>query len=170
LPSKSIGEPGATLLASSYDVIDQLTPLILAHRGRGTMAGLLQEHPDNRQPQQLRLSSYVLNASFERAAPPSLADGTATASAPPQVWPAGGLVIATAPDEFLFAGLGVTVTFTTEDPGVQAGILNVEEGRFVNGTWKNIRWLNGDETHQGRHLRLPPGRMSMQRIKLYRYR
>ena len=167
---ESIGEPGATLLTSSYDAIDQLTPLILAHRGRGTMAGLLQEHPDNRQPQQRRLNSYVMNASFERAAPPSLADGAATASGPPQAWPAGGLVIATAPDEFLFAGMGVTVTFATDDPGVQAGILNVDEGRFVNGTWKNIRWLNGDETHQGRHLRLPPGRMSMQRIKLYRYR
>ena len=29
---------------------------------------------------------------------------------------------------------------------------------------------NGDETHQGRHLRLVPGEFSMQRIALYRYR
>jgi hypothetical protein len=42
------------------------TPLILEHQGRGTMAGLLQEHPDNRAPQQLRLGGWVLNASFER--------------------------------------------------------------------------------------------------------
>ena len=67
--------------------------------------------------------------------------------------------------------MGVTVTFATDRiPAVQAGILDVEEGRFVNGRWENVRWLNGDQTHQGRHLRLEPGRMSIQRVLLYRYR
>ena len=78
--------------------------------------------------------------------------------------------MATAPDEFLFAGIGVTITFASPEPGWQTGILRVEEGRFENGRWKNIRWLNGDETHQGRHLRLVPGALSIQRIKLYRYK
>jgi hypothetical protein len=170
---ESIGETGAGLLTASYDMVDQLTPLILAHQGRGTMAGLIQEHPDNRQPQQIRLNGYILNVSFERSSPPSLADGaTAAASANPAstaTTPAGGLVIATGADEFLFAGIGITVTFATPERGWQSGILNVEEGRFVDGTWKNLRWLNGDETHQGRHLRLVPGRLAIQRIKLYRY-
>ncbi len=170
---ESIPESAASLLAASNDLVAQLTPLIVEHQGRDTMAGLLQEHPDSRQPQQLRLKGYVLNASFERSAPPSLADGViapASAAAMAPTWPAGGLVIATAADEFLFAGIGVTVTFATADPGWQAGILSVEEGRFVNGGWENARWLNGDQTHQGRHLRLEPGRFSIQRIKLYRYR
>lgn len=79
-------------------------------------------------------------------------------------------MIATGPDEFLFAGIGVTVTFAAGEPGWQTGILSVEEGRFVNGRWRNVRWLNGDETHQGRHLRLVPGRIAIQCIKLYRYR
>jgi hypothetical protein len=30
--------------------------------------------------------------------------------------------------------------------------------------------MNGDQSHQGRHLRLPPGEFGIQRIKLYRYR
>ena len=170
---ESIGGPAATLLAASNDIVAQLTPLIVEHQGRGTMAGLLQEHPDNRQPQQVRLNGYVLQASFERSSPPSLAEGVLDPAAPQPpraAWPAGGLVIATGPDEFLFAGIGVTVTFATMEPGVQAGILSVEEGRFVNRAWQNLRWLNGDQTHQGRHLRLEPGRMSIQRIKLYRYR
>jgi beta-galactosidase GanA len=170
---EGISGPAARLLAASNDVVDQLTLLIAAHQGRGTMAGLLQEHPDNRQPQQLLLNGYVLNASFERAAPVSLAEGAvidpAGATAAP-TWPAGGLVIATAPDEFLFAGIGVTVTFATPQPGEQAGILSVEEGRFVSGRWENVRWLNGDQTHQGRHLRLEPGRFTIQRLRLYRYR
>jgi beta-galactosidase GanA len=180
---ESIGEASGRLLAASNDLVAQLTPLIVEHQGRGTMAGLLQEDPNNTQPRQVRLNGYVLNASFERSTGPSLADGVAmqagaagatgaasAAAAPPTALPAGGLVIATAPDEFLFAGIGVTVTFATTESGVQAGILDVEEGRYVNGTWQNIRWLNGDQTHQGRHLRLEPGRLSMQRIRLYRYR
>ena len=134
------------------------------------MAGLLREHPDNRQPQQIRLNGYTLNVAFERSSPPSLADGATAGAAGAATSPAGGLVIATAPDEFLFAGIGVTVTFAAAEPGWQTGILSVEEGRFANGQWRNGRWLNGDETHQGRHLRLVPGRMSIQRIKLYRYR
>jgi beta-galactosidase GanA len=112
----------------------------------------------------------LLAAGFERSAPPSLADGAAAGSSTATAMPAGGLVIATGADEFLFAGIGVTVTFAATEPGWQTGILSVEEGRFVNGRWQNVRWLNGDETHQGRHLRLVPGRLSIQRIKLYRYR
>jgi len=49
------------------------------------------------------------------------------------------------------------------------GLLSVEEGRFAAGQWENIRWLGGDQTHQGRHVRLEPGRFSMQRVKLYLY-
>jgi beta-galactosidase GanA len=115
----------------------------------------------------------VLHATFERASPPSLAESAVldpSGAAATPAWPAGGLVIATGPDEFLFAGIGVTVTFATAEPGMQAGILTVEEGRFVDRRWVNVRWLNGDQTHPGRHLRLEPGRMSIQRIKLYRYR
>ena len=40
---------------------------------------------------------------------------------------------------------------------------------LVNGEWKNILWLSGDQTHQGRHVRLEPGRFSIQRVKLYHY-
>ena len=29
--------------------------------------------------------------------------------------------------------------------------------------------LNGDESHQGRHLRLPEGKFGIQRVRLYRY-
>jgi hypothetical protein len=39
----------------------------------------------------------------------------------------------------------------------------------VAGQWENIRWLGGDQTHQGRHVRLEPARFSIQRVKLYLY-
>ncbi|MGH9835886.1 MAG: DUF5597 domain-containing protein [Blastocatellia bacterium] len=70
-----------------------------------------------------------------------------------------------------FAGTGLVVTVEANTPGLPlAGILSVQEGKYVNGEWRPRRWLNGDQTHQGRHLRLPPGRFDIQRIKLYRYR
>jgi hypothetical protein len=78
-------------------------------------------------------------------------------------------VLATAPDEFIVAGTAVTITFASTAPGTRAGILSAEEGRFVAGRWENVRWLGGDETHQGRHVRLEPGRFSMQRVRLYLY-
>jgi hypothetical protein len=53
--------------------------------------------------------------------------------------------------------------------GKRAGLRDIGERRHVNATWENIRWLSGDETHQGRHVRLEPGRFSIQRVRLYSY-
>ena len=84
---------------------------------------------------------------------------------------AGGLIIATGPDEFVVAGTGLVVTFETALPSNEiVGILSAQEGKFANGQWVGGRWLNGDQTHQGRHIRLPAGRFDIQRVKLYRYR
>ncbi len=149
---ESIEEPAAKDLAESYDLLAQLEPLILELQRKGATAGLLPEGPEQKQPQQVRLGGYVLRASFEG-----------------EVSPAGGLVLATGPDAFVVAGTGVTVTFASTAPGKQAGILSAEEGRLVAGRFENLRWLSGDETHQGRHVRLEPGRFSIQRVRLYLY-
>jgi hypothetical protein len=50
------------------------------------------------------------------------------------------------------------------------GIEHAAEGTYVKGRWKEGRWLNGDQTHQGRHINLPGDGYTMQRVKLYRYR
>lgn len=48
---------------------------------------------------------------------------------------------------------------------------NVWEGTFdSHGNWIPGRLLNGDQTHQGRHLRLAPGEFQIQKMRLYRYR
>lgn len=82
----------------------------------------------------------------------------------------GGLIIQTGANEFFVAGSGVTITFDTQNPeGTQAGIAHIEEGRFVDGKWQRGRVLNGDQSHQGRHLRLPPDQFGIQRLELYQY-
>jgi beta-galactosidase GanA len=146
-------------LTASYDLLKQLSALILEHQGKGSIAGLLPEGPEQRAPQQLRLGEYILNITFDRPT----AQNVSVLS--------GGLVMATGPDEYLFAGTGLTITFETEKPGDPiVGLLSVDEGRYVNGQWTPGRRLNGDQTHQGRHVRLPPGDFGIQRVKLYRYR
>ncbi len=169
---ESIAGSATKFMSDSYDLISQLTPLILEHQGRGTMAGLLPEGPEQRQPQQVWLGGYTIHVSFERDPPPALADGVMAAPnlAGPAPSPAGGLVIATAPDEFVFGGTGITATFELRLPGgKQVGLLSVEEGRYLGGKWSHIRWLSGDQTHQGRHVRIAPGRFTIQRVKLYQY-
>jgi len=188
-------EPAASYLAASYDLVRQLTPLLTAAQAQDGVhrsAGFLKESAETKQPSQVRLGQWIIHANFERSAPPSLADGLAVVvgadnsafdgqgGASGQLAPAGGLVIALDEDEFLFAGIGLILTFAPAEAGGdqcvsaggwQAGLLDVAEGHFdERGEWQHLRWLNGDQTHQGRHVRLEPGRFSIQRVRLYRYR
>ncbi len=172
---ESIGGPGASLLRASNDLIRQLTPLITARQGLGTMTALLPPAAEQRQPHAVTFGGLTLSASYERLESPVLADGViseagdrSTSRAP---LPAGAIVLQLGPDEFLFGGIGVTITFAAPKPGDPViGILTCEEGHYADGEWQHIRWLNGDQTHQGRHVRLEPGHFALQHVKLYGYR
>lgn len=163
---ESLDEATSKSLTDSYDLLQQLAPLILEYQGKGLMAGLLPEGVEQRLPQQVRLGDYTLNITYERSAPLPVAQNPQT---PTLI--SGGLVIAIGPDEFVFAGTGMTVTFEADPSGDQmVGILSAQEGKYEKDQWLPGRWLNGDQTHQGRHLQLVTGKFGIQRIKLYRYR
>jgi len=172
---ESVSGAAADYLAASNDLVRQLTPLIVAHQGKGTMTALLPPAGEQRRPLDVNFGGVTLGVTYERLESPGLADGVINEAgdraANRTALQAGAIVIQLGPDEFLFGGIGVTVTFSALTPGDPVlGILECEEGRYVDGKWQHIRWLNGDQTHQGRHLRLEPGRFALQRIKLYRYR
>jgi hypothetical protein len=77
-----------------------------------------------------------------------------------------GLVINTAPDEFLFVGSNFVPSFTTDPPETgKVAIGWIDEGKYVNGTWIPGRRLNGDE---GRPA-LGSGRIEMLKIKVFKY-
>lgn len=165
----------AGLLKASNDLIRQLTPLITAHQGRGTMTALLPPAAEQRKPHDVVFGGVTLSATYERLESPGLADGVINEAGDrpaSRTWlPAGAIVIQLGPDEFLLGGIGVTITFAAPTPGDPIfGLLSCAEGRYENGQWQHLRWLNGDQTHQGRHVRLEPGRFTLQRVKLYRYR
>ncbi len=73
-------------------------------------------------------------------------------------------------DEYLFIGTGVVTTMTPADGKGKAGIERIDEIVFEeDGTMKKLRRLNGDENHQGRHIRIPFGEYGAQLLKVYRY-
>ncbi|GAA0552861.1 GH35 family beta-galactosidase [Chitinophaga japonensis] len=156
-------EAGA--LKSSYDIIRQLQPLIIAgnsiHRNeKGNREGILVDKVNTRQ--KLRLGGYDITFLHDGLLPWSPV-------AKDSVWePGGGIIIRVGEDEFMVGGMGVFATFTSVDTTEVANILWIDEGEFVNGAWQRGRRLNGDQSHQGRHLRIPFGEWGLQRIKLYR--
>jgi len=160
----------AALLRSSYDVLRRLTPLLLAH---DETVGLLPPSDDQRVPHRVDIGDLVLHATYERIAAPSLADGVINEAddraADRTRLPAGAIVVRTGPDELVVAGIGVTLTFTDPTTHATVGILACEEGTYDDGEWHRLRRLNGDQTHQGRHVRLEPGRFAIQRVRVYRY-
>jgi beta-galactosidase GanA len=101
----SLDEDTTAAITQSYDLLKQLTPVIMENQGKDVSAGLLSEGPEQRQPQQLRLGDYILNISFDRPTPQNANVLS------------GGLVISVGPDEYVFAGTGLTVTFETEKSG-----------------------------------------------------
>jgi beta-galactosidase GanA len=152
-------------LAELYAMLRELSPLILAQQGRGTMTGVRPpvafDGTVDETPRPVTLGNWRLTFAFVDPWTPRDRQLIATH---------GGLVIQLGPDEFLIAGQGVTVTFAPASGDGRAGIESIWEGRYVAGRWVPGRLLNGDESHQGRHLRLPPGRFNIQRVRLYPYR
>jgi hypothetical protein len=178
---ESVEKPANHPLAQSYAIIAELAPTILAAQGKGMTAGVIPrvdfDGKIDDSPQQVLVGgTFALTVTFEGAAPPPVANPGATpaggaSSAAQRESVRGGIIIALAPDDFLIAGTGIIVTFAPVNAGDPiAGILSAEEGRHVNGRWVPTRRLNGDQTHQGRHIRLVPNEFSIQRVKLYRYR
>ena len=146
---------GAEALAETYAGLAGLAPLILAHQGRGTIAGFRPpvafDGTVDEADQVVALGDHRFTVRFIDPWTPRANQRVASH---------GGLIVQLGPDEYLVAGSGVTLTFAPEDETGQVGIESIWEGRFIDGAWRPGRLLNGDESHQGRHLRLPPGRLA----------
>lgn len=162
---ESLGDaPNA--LSQTYSVLNQIKPLILENRGRNRMAGfraLINEDGSVVDtPVKATLAGFELTVTFVDPWTPR--DQQVIANH-------GGLVIHAGAEDFWFAGQGITVTFKGAGDGPPlVGIDVAEEGSFdAQGQWRAGRRLNGDQTHQGRHIRLPPGVPQIQKVRFYRY-
>jgi hypothetical protein len=166
-----------TELAAAYRVITDLAPAIAAQQGKGTMTAVRMNQGDA--PLNVKLGDYTLDLTYIGAGRIPIAPQPATAGQPrppaaaPQGPPpvqASAILIAAGPDEFYFgAGAGgVRIGFTPNTPGPRiVGLGDVQVGRFVDGKWRVVRQLGGDDTGQGEILSLRPNEVL--RVTVYRY-
>jgi beta-galactosidase GanA len=162
---ESLGDaPNA--LSRAYEVLGHLTPLLLENRGRGRTGGFRATIQEDGtvidSPVKKSLGGIEFTVTFI---------DPWTSRDRQSIGDHGGLVIYAGGEDFWFAGQGITVTFKGADSGLPlVGIDVAEEGVFdEKGKWIPGRRLNGDQTHQGRHIRLPPGQFQIQKVRFYRY-
>jgi beta-galactosidase GanA len=160
---ESTEKPSEEGLGKMYQLIESLTPLISSNQGKGKIEGVLLDKTNVETIVRMGKYEFTFKHEFTLGWSP----GASAAE-----WPmAGAMLIQTGEDEFYLAGTGVVVTFKpVSDPALNIGILKVDEGAFENQQWKVLRHLNGDQTHQGRHVRIPYGQYGVQRVELYGYR
>ena len=159
---ESLADPENNQVTKGYDVLNQLSTLIVANQGKGTMAGVLLDSAD--QKAQIKLGDYLFNIRHEY----SWKYAARTEGKNPRF---GGMIIMLSPDDFFIAGRGIIVTFAVHfDKNAIAGIGSIDEGYSLDGKWISGRRMNGDQSHQGRHLHLPGNTFSIQNVKLYKYK
>lgn len=164
---ESLDDEQSRGLASAYAILEQLSPMILASQGLKRMSGfrprVLEDETVIDVPVSEVIGDYRFTVSFV---------DTQSAKASQKTANHGGLIIQTGAEDYLIAGQGMVITFKPAGDGPPlAGIDSAWEGTFdARGTWVPGRLLNGDQTHQGRHVRLAPGQFQIQRVRLYRYR
>jgi beta-galactosidase GanA len=159
---ESLDHPENNQVTKGYDVLKQLTPLILANQGKGTMTAALLDSAN--QKAELKLGEFVFTVSHEYSWPYAARGQGET----PRF---GCMIVMVSPVEYYVAGSGVIVTFrTASNDGTIAGIGTMDEGHFVDGKWTPGLRMNGDQSHQGRHMNLPGHTFGIQKVRLYQYK
>ena len=158
---ESTNEPDKEPIGKTYNILNQLTSLITKNQPIGAVKGFLIERDSIEKD--ISIGDYLLSVHHEYKM------GWSPGSKE-NVWPlAGALIISVAPDEFYVAGTGIVMTFNSKAQGKRVGFISIDEGRFENEKWIPGRRMNGDQDHQGRHVRIPANDYSIQHVKLYSY-
>ena len=165
---ESTNEPEKEPIGKTYNILNQLTSLITKYQSTGAVKGFLIEKDSIQKDIAIGDYLFTVHHEYKMGWSPGSKES---------VWPlAGGLIIAVAPGEFYVAGTGFVMTFTPKVYNKKTGFISVDEGKFVrmdsngeNGVWKPGRRMNGDQDHQGRHVRIPASDHSIQHVKLYTY-
>jgi hypothetical protein len=168
-------------ITDCYNMLTGLSDIILNCQQNNKVIGLSPQiafdWTTDPQPQHGELGGIIFEAQFDKPAIAGDAQTTALPTlgagrweAPPGTPLGAAMILQLSADEFAIAGMGVTITFTPADGKGKVGIEQVREGRYEkDGTWISGRWLNGDETHQGRHIDLADDAWTVQWVKLYKY-
>ena len=156
-------------LVASYKLLRQAEPLILERQGTKDMDAVLldngQREAEIITPDGIRLT---IKHSYTLGWEPGAKDAE---------WPeAACIILRLGKEDYLVIGSGVVVTYSPAESSVtwqkgdkRIGLAKCEEVEIVDGKQRIVHHLNGDQTHQGRHVRIPVGQFQMQHFRLYRY-
>jgi hypothetical protein len=162
-------------VAKAYGLLTEMLPQLADWQAAGKVAGiLLVDGEDN---QVISLGGYKITISRPRQRSPvpevkpateplGLGGITSSSRSMPVDTRPFGLVINTAPDEFLFIGSNFNPGFSADQQeSGKVAIGWIDEGEYINGSWVAGRRLNGDEGRPS----LRTGTISMLKIRLYKY-
>jgi hypothetical protein len=145
-------------LSQCYNMVSQLMPLIGEYQGMNSIGAVLltKDNPS----ENINFGDYIFHTDL-RFDPFNLNSRSADMGA--------AIFIMTSPDEFYIGGTGISITLSQKNPEFKTGLATVEEGTFTEGKWIPGRRLAGDDTGQGRNLRLGNG-YNVNRVTLYSYK
>ena len=157
-------------LAACYRLLRQAEPLIIERQGTPDMEAVLLTDEQREQeivtPDGIRLT---VKHSYSLGWEPGAKEAE---------WPeAACLILRLGKEDYLILGSGVVVTYSDVKAGkdwkkgdARIGLAKCEQVQFnAQGQCEVVRHLSGDQTHQGRHVRIPVGQFDMQHFRLYRY-
>ncbi len=164
-------------LTKGYDVLGQLTPLILQYQGTGSIGAVSLK--DGELNQTIAVGKYSITVSKVQNR-----RSTAIASTTAEAAPTYAMILSTGADEYVIAASNAEITFSPNTPGPPvAGLAKVQAGQYAHGVWIPGRWLNGDDvllnyklaeaaaTNQaGSGLRFAVDGPTIQKVELYRYK
>ena len=185
-----------TPFVEGYEKLREMMPLVTRWQGQDRMWGLLFDQQDKERV--IKDGDLVLTCRHNFTLPwdPRATDGTPwpegggiviRLDSDEYVVAGNGIVVefATAVEKQLSAGpqaLGedgfAVITSEVADPVesspasyIRCGIGSVDEVEVLpDGTFRYIRRLNGDQDHQGRHVRISVGDYKVLHVKLYEYK
>lgn len=145
-------------LASCYRLLRQAEPLIIERQGSKNMEGILLTNEEREKafttPDGIQLT---VKHSYSLGWEPGAKEAN---------WPeAACLILRLDKEDYLVIGSGVVITYPK---GI--GLAKCEEVSIRDGKLQVERTLNGDQTHQGRHIRIPVGHFQMQHFRIYNYK
>lgn len=149
-------------LAKAYELISQIKPLLDKNRGQGKIEAVLLD-------KEVKETKFVLG-DYEFTAGHTFNLGWEPIPDKENWEEAAAIVVQTGTNEFYYAGFGVSLRMKNlKNPTLKTGILKTDKGYFKDGKWTVYQHLNGDQTHQGRHIRTFVEDPCIQRFTLYEY-
>lgn len=181
-----------TPLVQAYAKLRELMPILTKYQGKNLSKGLLFDQENKERILYFDDLKLTCRHFFTLPWDSRASDGSPWPEG-------GGIILRLAKDEYIIAGSGIVIVFEKKDEtklpdakelgedgftatggnnlsqtkwsgSKRAGIGTVDEINIdETGEFAYVRRLNGDQTHQGRHVRIGVDDFSILHVKLYEY-